>query len=59
MTSHRRENVHFARSLQAILNLVGAAPYLVYFPASYRTQKEIRATGLSPPNCPDFGCEQR
>lgn len=51
MTCHRRENVHITSSLQAILNLVGAALYPVYFPASYRTQKEIRATGLSlPPN---------
>jgi UDP-N-acetylglucosamine 2-epimerase len=49
MTCHRRENVHIATSLQAILDLVGAAPYPVYFPASYRTQKELRATGVAVP----------
>ena len=51
MTCHRRENVHITSSLQAILDLVSRAPHPVYFPASYRTQKELRATGLSlPPN---------
>jgi UDP-N-acetylglucosamine 2-epimerase (non-hydrolysing) len=49
MTCHRRENVHITSSLKAIFDLVGAAPYPVYFPASYRTQKEIRAIGLSLP----------
>lgn len=49
MTCHRRENVHIASSFQAILDLVALAPYPVYFPASYRTQKEIRATGLKVP----------
>jgi UDP-N-acetylglucosamine 2-epimerase len=49
MTCHRRENVHITSSLQAILNLVAQAPYPVYFPASYRTQKEMRATGLTVP----------
>lgn len=42
MTCHRRENVQIASSLRAILDLVGEAPYPVYFPASYRSQKEIR-----------------
>lgn len=46
MTSHRRENVENRNSLQAILELAGAAPYPVFFPASYRTQKEIKASGL-------------
>ncbi len=51
MTCHRRENVHITPSLRAILNLIARAPYPVYFPASYRTQKEIRARGLTvPPN---------
>ena len=50
MTCHRRENVHITSSLQAILDLVSKAPYPVYFPASYRTQKELRATGLSLPS---------
>ena len=49
MTCHRRENVHITSSLQAILNLTGQAPHPVYFPASYRTQKEIRKTGLAVP----------
>jgi UDP-N-acetylglucosamine 2-epimerase (non-hydrolysing) len=49
MTCHRRENVHITSSLQAILTLVAQAPYPVYFPASYRTQKEIRSTGLTIP----------
>jgi UDP-N-acetylglucosamine 2-epimerase len=51
MTCHRRENVHIASSLRAILQLVGAAPHPVYFPASYRTQRELRETGCPlPPN---------
>jgi UDP-N-acetylglucosamine 2-epimerase (non-hydrolysing) len=50
MTCHRRENVHIESSLRAILNLTGQAPYPVYFPASYRTQKELRALGLSVPS---------
>jgi UDP-N-acetylglucosamine 2-epimerase (non-hydrolysing) len=50
MTCHRRENVHNPASLQAIFNLVGQAPYPVYFPASYRTQKEMKSTGLTPPS---------
>lgn len=49
MTCHRRENVHIESSLKAILNLIDEAPYLVYFPASYRIQKEIRSTGLNLP----------
>jgi UDP-N-acetylglucosamine 2-epimerase len=39
MTCHRRENVHIETSLRAIFDLVSRAPYPVYFPASYRTQK--------------------
>jgi UDP-N-acetylglucosamine 2-epimerase (non-hydrolysing) len=50
MTCHRRENVHLTSSLEAILSLVSEAPYPVYFPASYRTQKEIRRVGLSLPS---------
>ena len=49
MTCHRRENVQIGSSLRAILNLVAEAPYPIYFPASYRTQKELRATGISLP----------
>ena len=51
MTCHRRENVHIPSSSAAILNLAAAAKRTVYFPASYRTQKVIRQTGLTvPPN---------
>jgi UDP-N-acetylglucosamine 2-epimerase (non-hydrolysing) len=50
MTCHRRENVHITSSLTAILDLVGKASYPVYFPASYRTQKEIRRLGLTLPS---------
>lgn len=49
MTCHRRENVHGGESLQAILELVGAAPYPVYFPASYRTQAVLREGGYAVP----------
>jgi len=49
MTCHRRENVHLHSSLQAIFNLIGQAPHPVYFPASYRTQRELRDTGSSLP----------
>ena len=49
MTCHRRENVHITTSLQAILDLTAQAPYPVYFPASYRTQKEFQSTGLKLP----------
>src|ERR1017187_594703 len=49
MTCHRRENVHIPNSLKAILDLTSQAAYPVYFTASYRTQKEIRETGLSIP----------
>jgi UDP-N-acetylglucosamine 2-epimerase len=47
MTCHRRENVHIERSFQPLLDLAGAAPYPVYFPASYRTQKVIRGLGVT------------
>lgn len=51
MTCHRRENVHILSSLRNILALVGATRRLVYFTASYRTQKMIREHGLEvPPN---------
>src|SRR5678815_4208338 len=51
MTCHRRENVHSREALSAILALVGQAGRPVYFPASYRTQRVLRAEGLEvPPN---------
>jgi UDP-N-acetylglucosamine 2-epimerase len=49
MTCHRRENVN-SSSLSAIFNLIARAPRKIYFPASYRTQKEISATGLALPS---------
>ena len=49
MTCHRRENVQIPGSLEAIFNLIARSPYPIYFPAGYRTQKEIRATGLEVP----------
>ena len=49
MTCHRRENVHIASSFSSILGLVAQAPYPVYFPASYRTQKVMRELGLEAP----------
>jgi UDP-N-acetylglucosamine 2-epimerase (non-hydrolysing) len=50
MTCHRRENVHIPSSLRAIFDLIGQAPYPVYFPASYRTQKVMKETGLDVPS---------
>lgn len=49
MTCHRRENVHVATSLRAICDLVAAAPFPVYFPASYRTQRVLQETGITLP----------
>lgn len=51
MTCHRRESVGAPEPLAAILRLVGAAGAPVYFPASYRTQRQLRDFGLKlPPN---------
>lgn len=50
MTCHRRENVHNPDSLKNILTLVEAAPYPVYFPASYRTQKVLKEMALPLPD---------
>lgn len=49
MTCHRRENVQIPKSFDAILDLVKHSPYLVYFPASYRTQKIIQERKLKIP----------
>lgn len=49
MTCHRRENLN-ASTLQTILGLITESPRRVYFPASYRTQKEISAAELSLPS---------
>jgi UDP-N-acetylglucosamine 2-epimerase (non-hydrolysing) len=50
MTCHRRENVEHPRALEAILRLVGEAPYPVYFPASYRTQQRLHDFSLALPS---------
>jgi UDP-N-acetylglucosamine 2-epimerase (non-hydrolysing) len=49
MTWHRRENL-LPGALDTIVNLIAHAPRRVYFPASYRTQKEIAARRLSLPS---------
>lgn len=49
MTCHRRENVHIPKSFLNIMNLVANADDLVYFPASYRTQRVIKEMNLTPP----------
>jgi UDP-N-acetylglucosamine 2-epimerase (non-hydrolysing) len=46
MTCHRRESVELGDALATILHLAAAAPYPVYFPASYRTQRAIRERNL-------------
>jgi UDP-N-acetylglucosamine 2-epimerase len=51
MTCHRRENVHDGSAFRAIIGLAASAPLPVYFPASYRTQRVIKESGLAvPPN---------
>jgi UDP-N-acetylglucosamine 2-epimerase (non-hydrolysing) len=49
MTCHRRENVHLKKSFLAIMNLVANMDAPVYFCASYRTQKVMKAMKLVPP----------
>ncbi len=49
MTCHRRENLS-EESLRAILSLVAESPRSVYFPAGYRTQREIASLGLQVPS---------
>lgn len=50
MTCHRRESVEDPRPLQAILELIEAAPHPVYFPASYRTQQRLEDFGMKVPS---------
>jgi len=51
LTWHRRENVHIRSSVDSILRLLASTSRRVYFPASYRTQKVLRESGLElPPN---------
>lgn len=49
LTTHRRENVHNEKSFRAIMSLVAASPYKVFFPASYRTQKVIKELAFKLP----------
>lgn len=49
MTCHRRENVHITSSLKTILAFVAQADLPVYFPASYRTQKILKAEKIKLP----------
>jgi UDP-N-acetylglucosamine 2-epimerase len=49
MTAHRRENVAPPEPLAAIMALAAAAPYTVYFPASYRTQQCLKDAGIPAP----------
>jgi UDP-N-acetylglucosamine 2-epimerase (non-hydrolysing) len=50
MTCHRRENVHDPISLANIVKLLGTTDRMIYFPASYRTQKQLDAYHLSLPS---------
>ena len=45
MTCHRRESL-IPKAFAAVINLVSYAPYSVYFPASYRTQKIIKERNI-------------
>ena len=49
MTCHRRESVESPEPLRAILDLIAASPWPVYFTASYRTQKRLADFGFSVP----------
>lgn len=49
MTCHRRENVHIKKSFDAIMKLIAASPYPVYFAASYRTQQVIKEEKIAIP----------
>lgn len=51
MTCHRRENVENPEVLANILSFLEASEHPVYFPASYRTQKNLAAFGLKLPTC--------
>jgi UDP-N-acetylglucosamine 2-epimerase (non-hydrolysing) len=49
MTCHRRENVGDRAALSRVLALAGAVGRIVYFPASYRTQRMLKEFGLTVP----------
>jgi UDP-N-acetylglucosamine 2-epimerase len=51
LTCHRRENVEEPEVLATIVNYLGRFGRPVYFPASYRTQKNLASFGIRlPPN---------
>jgi UDP-N-acetylglucosamine 2-epimerase (non-hydrolysing) len=50
MTCHRRENVHIKESFRNILKLIGSTDRKVFFAASYRTQKALKAYGFKLPD---------
>lgn len=50
MTCHRRENVGSTSSLERVFSLVEAAGKPVFFPASYRTQREIKERQIRVPS---------
>ena len=50
MTCHRRENIGSSAPLERILDLTRRAGRPVYFPAGYRTQREIRQRQLRVPD---------
>jgi UDP-N-acetylglucosamine 2-epimerase len=49
MTCHRRESVESAEPLRAILDVMAASPWPIYFAASYRTQKRLQDFSFSLP----------
>jgi UDP-N-acetylglucosamine 2-epimerase len=50
MTCHRRENVEDPAVLANIVDFLSQVPTPVYFTASYRTQKNLAASGLQLPD---------
>jgi UDP-N-acetylglucosamine 2-epimerase len=50
MTCHRRENVEDPAVLKNIVDLLGTTDRKIFFTASYRTQKNLQAFGLTLPD---------
>jgi UDP-N-acetylglucosamine 2-epimerase (non-hydrolysing) len=48
-TCHRRENVESEPALRAIVDLLGTAAAPVFFPAGYRTQRQLRSFEIELP----------
>ena len=49
-TCHRRENVEDKRILENIIKFFGSFSEVIYFPASYRTQKNLKRFEIALPN---------